>query len=116
MHDGFWALKVLEEGNYEISVLRWPVESGKAINASLPEGSNVPGASKAFRAQPGVGINATKATLRIDGKELGTQDVRGDAKSISFTTRLTKGKHELSPYFHVPQGQLGCYYAVVKKL
>ena len=115
-HHGFWALKVLEEGNYEIAVLRWPAESGKAINAALPPGEEVPGSSRAFRANPGNGIQASKATLRINGKDLETLEVTGSAKSISFTTRLTKGKHQLSPYFHVPQGELGCYYAVIKKL
>jgi arylsulfatase A-like enzyme len=116
VHDGFWALKVLEEGNYEVSVLRWPVESGKPINTALPSGEDVPGASKAFRTTPGTAIHATHATLRIDGKDLGTQEVNGDATSVSFTTRLAKGKHLLSPFFHVPQGELGCYYAVIKKL
>jgi len=115
-HDGHWALKVLEEGNYQIAVRRWPVESNKPINAELPPGENVPGASKAFRANNGNPIQASHATLRIDGKELETLEVVGNATNISFTTKLTKGKHQLSPYFTVPQGKLGCYYAVIRKL
>ena len=34
---------------------------------------------------------------------------------VTFVTKLTKGTHELSPYFHIPAGQLGAYYAVVTK-
>jgi hypothetical protein len=31
-HEGHWALKVLKTGTYQIEVMRWPAESGKAIN------------------------------------------------------------------------------------
>ena len=66
----------------------------------------MPGASKAFRAQTGQGIEARSATLRLNGKDLQTQAVSAGAHSIVFETRLTKGKHELSPYFSVPEGEL----------
>ena len=91
----------------------WPPEANKSINAALPEGSNVPGASRAFRANPGNAIHATKATLRIDGKELETKSVLAKRPTVTFVTKLTKGIHQLSPYFHIPAGQLGAYYAVV---
>lgn len=115
VHSGHWAVKVLTEGSYEIALRRWPAESNKPINAVLPPGKDVPGASKAFRAVEGVGVGATKATLRIDGKDLATKPVEGDAAVVTFTTTLTKGTHELSPYFHVSNGQLGAYYAIVTK-
>jgi hypothetical protein len=116
VHSGHWALKVLEDGNYEIEVRRWPVEANKPINAELPPGSKVPGASKAFRENNGNPIQATHATLRINGKDLESLEITGNATNVSFTTRLTKGKHQLSPYFKIPQGELGCYYTVVRKL
>ena len=112
-HDGHWALKVLKSGMYEIEVLRWPLESGKAINEELPPGSLVPGASKAFRAQVGKSIGAQSATLRLNGKDLETKPVISGAKKVVFETKLTQGKHELSPFFHVPEGELGCYYAII---
>ena len=61
-HDGHWAIKVLQEGQYNVEVRRWPQESGKKINEALPAGTQVPGADKAFRAQVGFGIEATAAT------------------------------------------------------
>jgi arylsulfatase A-like enzyme len=116
VHSGHWALKVLEAGNYQVEVRRWPVEANKAINTELPSGQPVPGASKAFRENPGNPIHATHATLRLNGKDLETLEVSGNATHVSFTTKLTKGKHQLSPYFHIPQGELGCYYTVIRKL
>ena len=56
---------------------------------------------------------ATKATLRIDGKELETKSVLAKRPTVTFVTKLTKGLHQLSPYFHIPAGQLGAYYTVV---
>ena len=45
-------MKVLKTGKYQIEVMRrWPAESGKAINEELLARADVPGASKAFRAQ-----------------------------------------------------------------
>ena len=115
VHKGHWAIKVLTAGTYEISVLRWPPEANKPINAALPAEPNVPGASVAFRANPGNGIHATKATLRINGKDLETKPVGAKAVMVTFETKLTKGVHRLSPYFHIPQGELGSYYAVATK-
>jgi len=112
-HEGHWALKVLRTGTYQVDVLRWPSESGKAINEELPPGSEVPGASKAFRAQVGQAISAKSATLRLNGKDVMTKPVKNGAKRVVFETMLTKGKHKLSPFFNVPEGELGCYYAII---
>jgi hypothetical protein len=112
-HEGHWALKVLKTGTYQIEVMRWPEESGKAINEELVAGADVPGESKAFRAQVGQAIGAKSATLRLNGENLETKPVNSGAKKVVFETKLTKGKHELSPFFQVPEGELGCYYAII---
>jgi len=112
-HEGHWAIKALRAGTYEVVVRRWPAESGKKINEVLPAGEDVPGADQAFRARPGLGIGATAATMRLNGKDLETKSVDDSLESVSFELELSKGKHELSPYFTIPQGELGCYYAVV---
>ena len=113
-HQGHWAIKVIKSGLYEVEVRRWPEESGKKINESLPAGEQVPGADRAFRAQPGHGIGATSATMRLNGKDFDTIAVGNDAESVTFEVNLTKGVHQLSPYFSIPQGELGCYYAIVR--
>jgi arylsulfatase A-like enzyme len=115
-HQGHWAIKVIKTGKYQIDVMRWPAESGKKINQELKAGKNVPGASSAFRARTGALIGAKSATLRLNGKDLESKLVGKDASLVSFVTELTKGKHELSPFFSIPEGELGCYYAVIKTL
>jgi arylsulfatase A-like enzyme len=114
-HSGHWAIKVLEDGLYEVEVRRWPEESGKKINQALPAGDQVPGADKAFRAQVGYGIDASSATLRLNGKDLSSKPVDDETESVSFVLKLPASTHKLSPYFSIPQGELGCFYAIVKK-
>ena len=112
-HDGYWAIKALQAGRYEVEVRRWPEESGKKINEVLSAGKDVPGADQAFRARPGQGIEASSATMRLNGKDLASKPVDNKTESVRFEIQLSKGKHQLSPYFTIPQGELGCYYAIV---
>jgi len=116
-HEGHWAVKVLETGMYTVSARRWPVEADHPITASLPAGENVPGASKAYRANDGVSVAAVKATLRLDGKDIETKAVSGSDKQITFTVELEKGSHQLAPCFIIDDGsELGAYYATVTRL
>lgn len=116
-HEGHWAVKVITAGTYEISLRRWPVEADQPINAELPAGANVPGADRAFRANVGRSIQAAKATLRIDGKDLESKPVTGTDRQITFTTKLSKGSHQLAPVFTNDEGgELGAYYTIVTRV
>jgi hypothetical protein len=113
-HEGHWAVKVLTAGRYEISVRRWPAEANHPITAALPAGSNVPGASQAFRAHPGVAIPAVRATLRIDGRDIASKPVSAGETEIVFTATLDAGSHRLAPVFVSADGhEVGAYYCVV---
>ncbi|MBL9203243.1 MAG: arylsulfatase [Opitutaceae bacterium] len=117
VHTGHWAVKVVTAGRYEISVRRWPVEANHPITAPLPPGANVPGASVAFRARPGVAIPAATATLRIGGRDVASAPVRATDVAVTFTTELAAGSHQLAPVFRTADGhEVGAYYAVVTKL
>ena len=115
-HLGYWAVKVLQDGKYQVSLRRWPSESGVAINAALPAGEDVPGATQAFRAIKGNAIGATHAVLRIDDQDLARKPVGKDAEEVSFVTELKKGSHRLAPVFEIKEGELGAYYVVVTSL
>ncbi len=115
-HLGYWAVKVLQDGKYRVSLRRWPAESGIAINAALPAGENVPGASEAFRSAKGNAIGATHAVLRIDDQDLDRKPVAEGAEEVSFVTELKKGSHRLAPVFEIKEGELGAYYVVVTSL
>ena len=111
---GHWAVKVLKEGTYKVSLRRWPTEANHPITASLPPGKDVPGASKAFRANNGVSLKMTTASLRINGKEIASKQVGEKDAVISFTTKLTKGSHALAPVFISEKGETGAFYCIVE--
>ena len=115
-HVGHWAVKVLKDGKYNVSLRRWPAESGAAINASLPAGANVPGPTKAFRNTPGNAIGATHAVLRIDDQDLDRKPITDGAAEVSFVADLKQGSHRLAPFFEIKAGELGAYYVVVTHL
>ena len=114
-HKGHWAIKVIEDGTYEISIYRWPPEANHPITAGLPAGKNVPGADKAFRTSEGLALPITTATLRLNGKDFETKPVTEKETHITFTTDLTKGSHQLAPVFHLNEGEVGAYYTVITK-
>lgn len=113
-HVGHWAVKVVEAGRYRIAVRRWPFEADVPITAGLPAGENVPGATVAFRARPGVAIPAVTATLRIDGKEVATKPVAEGDLEVVFEADLAATSLTLAPFFTDAKGnEVGAYYAVV---
>jgi len=117
VHRGHWAVKVLASGPYQINLRRWPLEADMPITSSLPAGADVPGATQAFRARPGIAIPATRATLRINGKDLETKPVQSGDKEVTFTAQLTAGSHQLAPIFVDDAGnEIGAYYAIIQRL
>ena len=113
-HVGHWAVKVVEAGRYRIALRRWPFEADVPITAGLPAGENVPGATVAFRARPGVAIPAVTATLRIDGKEVATKPVAEGDIEVVFEADLAATSLTLAPFFTDAKGnEVGAYYAVV---
>jgi arylsulfatase B len=113
VHQGHWAVKVLSDGDYRITVRRWPVEADLPITASLAAGENVPGATVAYRAVEGQSIPATSVTLRIDGKIAGAKPVSPADREVVFIARLEKGSHQVSPVFHTRFGDFGAYYTII---
>ena len=114
-HIGHWAVKVVTGGKYSFSLRRWPAEANKPINAGLPKLPNVPGASKAFSANPGKGFSFKTATLRVDGKDLSSAPIKKGDTHVLFTANLTKGSHKLAPVFKTADGkEVGAYYLIVQ--
>ena len=111
---GFWNVKVVEPGEYEVRLRRWPEEADLEISASLPPGAEVPGV-KAFRTTPGVAISPTTATLQI-GDWKGSKKIPEGAKEVVFDMNLKAGKTQMSALFESEDGAVrGAYYAYVTK-
>lgn len=112
---GFWAVKIVENGKYEVELRRWPREIDHPITASLPAGKPVSGA-KAFREVEGAAFPAVVASLKLGGFSL-EKPVKKGATSVSFRLPLQASSDELWAKFSDEKGNsIGAYYAYVKKL
>jgi arylsulfatase A-like enzyme len=94
--ESFWAIEVERDGDYEISLRRWPVEADKAIN----DGTY----GKAF--------NYDKARLRIGDIDQ-SMEIPEDAKEVTFKVSLKKGITQLAPVFIGPDLTATPYYVYV---
>ena len=94
--ESFWAIEVEHDGDYEISLRRWPVEADKGIN----DGTY----GKAF--------NYKQARMRI-GDVDETKDIPVGAKEVTFKVSLKKGVTQLAPVFIGPDLTATPYYAYV---
>jgi arylsulfatase B len=111
---GFWNVKVVESGEYEVRLRRWPEEADLAINAPLAPGAPVPGV-QAYRTTPGKAIDPTTASLRI-GNLSAKKNIPADAKEVAFTMKLEAGKTTMEALFEQADGEtFGAYYAYVTK-
>jgi arylsulfatase B len=114
VHGGHWAVKALKDGPCTVSLRRWPAEADHPIAAGLPPGADVPGASKAFRANEGRAIPVVTAALRIDGKTVATAPVPAGATHVDFDCDLPEGSHKLAGVFMDDAGnEVGAYYAII---
>ncbi len=112
---GFWHVQVVEDGEYEIRLRRWPQEADTAIVAGLKAAADVPGA-KAYRARPGKAFPAVRATIEIGGQQK-QASVQPGQKEIVFTFKLKAGRTRLRGDFFTAAGKtIGAYYAYVKKI
>ncbi len=112
---GFWNVKVVESGEYEIRLRRWPAESDTAIDAALPPGANVPGVTP-YRARAGKALPIVKASVEIAGKKA-EGPIAAGAKEVIFKMRLPAGVTRMTARFFTEDGHtIGAYYAYVKRL
>ena len=73
----------------KIEVRRWRKNPAKQLTRHY-QPDQVPGADKAFRAQPGLAIDAATATMRLNNEDLETKAVRAQTESVTFEVKLTK--------------------------
>ncbi len=112
---GFWNVNVVEAGDYEIRLRRWPEETGTELDAPLPPGDDVPGA-KAYRTTPGKAIQPVQAKLQI-GEATITSDVSPGSENVRIRTKLPAGETTMAATFETADGETyGAYYAYVERL
>ena len=108
--NGVWHIEVARDGDYEISLRRWPAEADTAIVAALPP--HEPFASS-FPA--GKALAITTARLAV-GDFDATRPVAVADKSVIFTAVLKAGPAQLQTWFADAKGEAlcGAYYVYVR--
>lgn len=111
--NGYWVVDVAEAGTYEFALRRWPLETGLALNASLPPGEAVDGG----KPQPaGVSVQFTRATMKA-GDEEQTTSVDPDQQDVRFTFYLEPGKFRMQTWLEDTEGiTRGAYYVYVTRV
>lgn len=101
---GWWNVFAEQSGHYEITLRRWPQESGHAIPDGIkgfdadisPDGFLAESTLSWYR--DGRAIDVYGAALRIDDQSW-YQDLREKSNEVVFTVKLKKGMHTLRAWF-----------------
>ncbi len=113
--NGYWSVRVEEDGAYEFKLLRWPAESGLALHDKAPIRPAIEGTS-VTASKEGKSLPITGAAISIQGIEESVTVNQGDAYA-SFTLELKKGETQLKTWFKIAgKEDIGAYYVEIKKL
>ncbi len=112
--NGRWKIEFVEEGDYKISLRRFPRESGLAINSKFPAvekrfeiEQDMPASKKA---------NFNKAYLYVADFQK-TQEFEQSTDEVTFTMNLPKGKFDLEASFFDTEDYIyPVYYLYIEKI
>lgn len=112
--NGYWDVEVMAAGKYEIKLMRWPVEAGRAIHEGIPASTTpIPG-GRPFGEGKALDIDAARLEIQDFTDSM---EVIDDMKSATFTVDLEKGKTKLKTWFTGKNNlSLGAYYVYISKL
>ena len=99
--NGFWAVDVVQAGDYEVSLRRWPEELALPITAASPAGKP---------------IAATTARLKIGQLDV-SSPVPREATAVTFNLELEAGQTKLQTWFvdEKADQSRGAYYVTVTR-
>ncbi len=109
--NGAWNLEVDRDGEYEVTLRRWPAEADAPIAAGLPAVKIADGEHPAGKALP-----IAKARLAIAGLDE-TRAVGKEDKAVTFALALKAGPARLQTGFLDDAGKelCGAYYVTVRR-
>lgn len=120
---GYWEILVEEEGEYEISLYRWPIEN----NCSLRQGikgadcefdrKKVPEAFW-FYYENGEALEIISRKIILDNQEIRTEELLdNDCVCLNKNVFVTQGNHIIEGYFRLKDGsERSAYYIKLKKV
>lgn len=110
---GFWAVNVVEAGEYTIELRRYPKESHLALGASAPVGMPLPSGKPSYKA--GKAMEIKKAFIDIDGIHRSKAAAPGDA-GVTFNVVLPEGECKLQARFvNADNEDFDAYYVYFKQ-
>ncbi len=98
--NGFWAVQIAADGEYEFDLRRWPIEVDAPITASIPGGK---------------AIKARTAKLAVQDIEV-SKEIPADARAVTFRVQLKKGDTKVQTWFEGEGQSRGAYYAYVRRV
>lgn len=110
---GPWNVLAERDGEYEITLSRYPADRNIPLNAELP-----PKKMTAGELPKGVAIPIAAAKLAVGGVEQSKKTAAADTQAV-FRVSLKRGtRTRLHGWFQDAEGRdlVGAYYAVVKRL
>ena len=109
--NGFWMVDFEKAGNYEIQLRRWPVETGLALNASVPSVESMEGVGDLPQ---GKSISFENARLKV-GENGWETSVNPNDQAITFQVELPAGKQKMQTWLTDDKGDVrGAYYVSIE--
>jgi len=110
---GRWKIEFVEDGEYKISLCRFPRESGLAINESFPAKEKPLELDRAMPA--GVKTDFVQAYIYVADFSDTAEIVEGQ-KEVSFTAKISAGKFDMEAQLIDKDGRVHpAYYVYVEK-
>jgi hypothetical protein len=110
--NGFWALRVDEPGEYDITLRRWPPESGLLMGDPAPRGEEIPG-GEPFPG--GKAITFERARLQVNDA-IYEKETDNELPGVVFDIRLEEGDCNIQSWLTDVNGHtLGAYYVTIAK-
>ncbi|MDO7172396.1 hypothetical protein [Mariniflexile sp. AS56] len=111
---GRWKIEFVEDGDYKISLRRFPRESGLAINATFPEQAKIPELDRVM-----------SASVKSDFKEayiyvadlMKSGKIKEGQEEVTFTGSIPAGKYDMEAQL-IDQNNVvhPAYYVYIEKL
>ncbi|MGC6431336.1 MAG: arylsulfatase [Jejuia sp.] len=114
---GYWSIDVKEEGDYAVSLRRYPIEADALINGTVPAitKDQKPGLHNDY--VEGVNLKYITAKIEIGDDIKESMTVSNEDKSSDFKVHLNSGKTKLrASFFNDKDEENVAYYVYIKKI
>ncbi len=113
--NGYWSVKIDEDGTYQFRLRRWPAETGLKIHDTAPIRPAIEGTSVTPSVK-GKSLPIYEAQISIQGIEESCKVNEGD-EYATFTLELKKGETQLQTWFkQKDRDDIGAYFVEVEKI